>query len=391
MHEAKQQHHKQSGAARRCDTLGEDRLADAGTGGACVDDSTATGQATGAFRAVGSRRLGDRTQILDDLLVQFGARHDRENLRRPPRHTVVSPVPAGVALAHVARHGQPQLRRQYQVVATALSVREYLPQLPAPGSLAAKRVRVGFRGRERGYLESAQYRLAVLASQPPGVVDVRAQFCGRVSAVQSLSCEQVVHLLPGFGQRGHDLLQPAPQPCPPRRGTLHIGLVRHISGDVGLQRFPVHGIDSGRQPGRERALGRDAKQPVPQAVRARQLGGIIHRQIGDDKSVMRRGDRGIRIGPQPFGAAAKHRVAMLADYPIEHRRADPFRNSLPEPPDQRGIGLPPVARRYERPLHSWPAGPADQQDATASPLSLAIRGNPNLRSDTSAPFRTSQS
>jgi len=32
---------------------------------------------------------------------------------------------------------------------------------------------------------------------------------------------------------------------------------------------------------------------------------------------------------------------MLADHAVEHRRALPFGDSLPEPPDQRGIGLSP--------------------------------------------------
>jgi hypothetical protein len=179
-----------------------------------VDTATATGQAAGTCRAVGSRGLGDRAQILDDLFVQFGARDDRENLLCPPRHAVVPPLAAGAALAHVARHGQPQLRRQHKVVppnalmriATTPSIGKYLPQLPAPEGLAPQRVHVGFRGRERGDLESAQYRLAVLAPQPPGASDVGAQFRRRVSAVQGPSHEQVVHLLPGFGQRGHDLL-----------------------------------------------------------------------------------------------------------------------------------------------------------------------------------------
>jgi hypothetical protein len=50
---------------------------------------------------------------------------------------------------------------------------QYLPQFPAPGSVTA-RVRGSFRGRERGDLESAQYRLPVLAAQPPDLGDAGA-------------------------------------------------------------------------------------------------------------------------------------------------------------------------------------------------------------------------
>jgi hypothetical protein len=48
------------------------------------------------------------------------------------------------------------------------------------------------------------------------------------------------------------------------------------------------------------------------------------------------------------GTSAAMSACSASHYPIEHRRPEPFCNSLPEPPDQRGIGLPPVARRYER-------------------------------------------
>jgi hypothetical protein len=57
---------------------------------------------------------------------------------------------------------------------------------------------------------------------------------------------------------------------------------------------------------------------------------------------------------------------MLADHLIEHRRADPFRDSLPEPPDQRGVGLLPVVRRYERhSIHGQPDLPTSRMPQRA--------------------------
>ena len=110
---------------------------------------------------------------------------------------------------------------------------------------------------------------------------------------------------------------------------------------------------------------RDAKQPVPQAVRARQLRRIGHRQIGDDEKVTGSGDRGVGIGPQPLGVPCQHRVAMIADHRVEHRRTIAFGDSLPEPPHQRGIGLSPVVPCYETPTPFTARRSADQQDATA--------------------------
>ena len=52
-------------------------------------------------------------------------------------------------------------------IAVMLSISQCLPQFPAPGTLAPRLVRGSFRGRERGDLEGAQYRLPVLATQPP--------------------------------------------------------------------------------------------------------------------------------------------------------------------------------------------------------------------------------
>jgi len=50
--------------------------------------------------------------------------------------------------------------------AVALSISQYLPQLPASGSLAPRLAQGRFRGRERSDLEGAQYRVPVLATQP---------------------------------------------------------------------------------------------------------------------------------------------------------------------------------------------------------------------------------
>ena len=50
-----------------------------------------------------------------------------------------------------------------------LSISQYLPQFPAPGSLPPRLVRGSFRGRERGDLEGAQYCPPVLATQSPNL------------------------------------------------------------------------------------------------------------------------------------------------------------------------------------------------------------------------------
>jgi hypothetical protein len=135
-------------------------------------------------------------RVLHHLLGQFGAGQDGQQPGRPPRHEIGTPVAAGSALACVACHGQPQGSRQHHAVtpnalmrtAVALSSSEYLPEFPAPGSLITQPVRARFRS-ERGDLESAQYRLPVLAAQPPDLGDVGAQFPCRVPAIQA-SCHE---------------------------------------------------------------------------------------------------------------------------------------------------------------------------------------------------------
>jgi hypothetical protein len=312
----------------------------------------------------GPRRLGDRSQILDYLLVQFGAGQYRQKILCPLSHAGGTPVAASVALAHVPSHQQPQVSRQHHVVPpkplgrapVPLSIGQHLPEPPAPGNLAT--ARGSFRGGVRGDLESAQYRLAVLAAQPPSLLDVGAQFHRGVPAIQSPSHEQVVHLLPRFGQRGDDPLQPVPQRCQPRRGPSHSRGIRRVGSDAGLQQSPVDAIETDKRSGCEVAVVGEADQPVPQAVRVRQLRRISHRQIGDEEKVAGGGERGVGIGPLPRGAAGQHRIAMLADHGVEQRRAVASGDSLPEAPDQRGIGLSPVVPCYETPLHSRPAGSA---------------------------------
>jgi hypothetical protein len=76
----------------------------------------------------------------------------------------------------VARYVQPQVSRQHQAVrpnalaytAVTQAISQYLPHLPAAESFAAQRAQGEFGGRECVDFESAQYRLAVLAAQPPG-------------------------------------------------------------------------------------------------------------------------------------------------------------------------------------------------------------------------------
>jgi hypothetical protein len=129
----------------------------------------------GLGRTPGPREFRHRAQGLHDLLVQFGAGQHRQQLRRPPARAIVPPVLAGTALAQVPCHGHPKGGRQHRDVSPAallptavtLSISQYLPQFPAPGSVTTRRVQVSFGGRERGDLESAQYRLPVLAAQPP--------------------------------------------------------------------------------------------------------------------------------------------------------------------------------------------------------------------------------
>ncbi len=193
---------------------------------------------------------------MNDVLVQLGSCEDRQKLRRPLRHAVGTPLTAVFALPGVAGHGQPQVNGQHHVVppdalvrtAVVLSVSQHLPQFPAPGCLVTKRVDRGFRGRERGDLESAQYRLPVISAQPPSLGGVGAEFHRGVPAVQSPPHEQVIHLLPRFRQREDDLLQPAPQRCPPRPHAAHVWLIRQISSDASVQRSPVDGIDHGTRP-----------------------------------------------------------------------------------------------------------------------------------------------
>jgi hypothetical protein len=219
LHEAEHQQYRKQPGSRHDSTRGESRLAGANGDGGPVRTATATEPAVGRCQGAGPRDFRHRSQILDDLLVQFGARQDRQDVPCPLRHAVGTPAKARVALTHVARHGQPQVGRQHRAVppntlvhtAVTLSISQYLPQFRAPGSLATQPVNGGFGGRERGDFESAEYRLAVLVAQPPGLGDVGAQLYRGVPAVKSRSDEQVVELLPGFWQRGDDLLHPAPQ------------------------------------------------------------------------------------------------------------------------------------------------------------------------------------
>jgi hypothetical protein len=157
-HEREQQQcREQSGPRRRGGLAGN------GPGGA----------STGLGRIPGPPEFRQDAQGLHDLLVQFAPGQHRQQLCRPPARAVVTPALAGAALAQVPCHGHPKGNRQHRGVPPAflpigvpLSISQYLPQFPAPGSAAARRAQGGFRGRERGDLESAQYRLPVLAAQP---------------------------------------------------------------------------------------------------------------------------------------------------------------------------------------------------------------------------------
>jgi hypothetical protein len=130
-------------------------------------------------------------RVLHDLLGQFGLGQNGQQLGCPSCHEIVTPVAAGFALAYVACHGQPQGSRQHHAVTRNALMRTavvlssaYLPEFPAPGSLITQPVRARFRS-ERGDLESAQYRLPVLAAQPSNLGGVGAQFPCRVPVIQT--------------------------------------------------------------------------------------------------------------------------------------------------------------------------------------------------------------
>jgi hypothetical protein len=122
----------------------------------------------------GPRELRHRVQVLRDLLAQFGAGQNRQQLRTPHRRAIVTPALAGAALAQVPGHGQPKGSGQHHdvtpspllLVVVLLSISQYLPQFPAPGRITL-RVQGSLGGGERGDLESPQYRLPVFAAQPP--------------------------------------------------------------------------------------------------------------------------------------------------------------------------------------------------------------------------------
>jgi hypothetical protein len=103
-----------------------------------------------------------------------------------------------------------------------------------------------------------------------------------------------------------------------------------------MHRFPVDVIDAGDDidaggSGHDPVLGRDAEQPGAQPARMRQLRGISHGQAGGDESLAGGGDCRLCIGPEPPGAGAQQRAAVLADHVREHRRAFPLSLGLPEP------------------------------------------------------------
>jgi hypothetical protein len=181
-----------------------------------------------------------------------------------------------------------------RIAIVAASISQDLSQFSAPGSPDAGWVHGGFRGGEGGDLEGAQDGLPVLAAQSPNLGNGRPEFQGRVPAVQAPRHEQVVHLLPGFRQRGHDALQPLPQRCQPRGRVPQFG---SADGNAGSHGLPVNVIDPGGLPGQGTCLGCDAKQPVTQAVRTRQLGGVGHGQAGGSENAGRGGDGSVCIGP----------------------------------------------------------------------------------------------
>jgi len=64
-----------------------------------------------------------------------------------------------------------------------------------------------------------------------------------------------------------------------------------------MHRFPVDAIDPGEQARPETVAGRDAEQPAPQPVGARQLRGISRYQARGNENVTGGGDCRIRIRP----------------------------------------------------------------------------------------------
>jgi hypothetical protein len=70
----------------------------------------------------GLPELRRRLRVLHDLLGRFVPGQDRQQLRRPPCHAIVSPALAGSALAQVAGKGQPHGSRQHHEVTPAALV-----------------------------------------------------------------------------------------------------------------------------------------------------------------------------------------------------------------------------------------------------------------------------
>jgi hypothetical protein len=186
---------EQPGPRRHGSTPGDDRRGGPDGGGAFAGTGP-TGGPTDRCASAGPRGLRQMARVLHDLLGQFGLGQDGQQLGCPLCHEIVTPGAAGFALAYVACHGQPQGSRQHHTVtrnaltrtAVALSISAYLPEFPAPGSLITQPVWARFRS-ERGDLESAQYRLPVLAAQPSNLGGVDAQFPCRVPAIQTPSHE----------------------------------------------------------------------------------------------------------------------------------------------------------------------------------------------------------
>jgi hypothetical protein len=293
-HERDQQQRRKHPCPRRRDggPADDDLRGGAGRGDASM----------GTWRGAGLPGLRHRLHVLHDLLMKLGVGQDREQFGCPPRHTVVTPVLAGTALAQVTGQGQPQGSGQHnrgaptiltRIAIVAASISQHLPQFPAPGSPGAGWINGGFGG-EGGDLEGAQDGLPVLATQSTNPGDGRPELQGCVPAVQASRHEQVVHPLPRFWQRGDDALQPLPQRCQPRGRLPHFG---SADGNAGSHRLPVNVIRPAGLPRRWTCLGGDGKQPATQAIRTRQLGGIGHGQAGDRENAGRGGDGRVSVGP----------------------------------------------------------------------------------------------
>ena len=197
--------------------------------------STCLGGGVGRTSCVTRSRNSASARIASSPAVQRALQSSRRpwQVRQRPRWRT---GPAGGRRAAPRRErGRPPADRRRG--AGQRPVAAAVPRTQNPRSVQSLTgFRAGFGGGERGDLEGAQDGLLVLAPQAPNLGRRRAQFQGRAPAVQTARYEQLVHLLPGLGQRGHDLLEPLAQRRQPAAVPVVCGDGRHLIHDLRICR-----------------------------------------------------------------------------------------------------------------------------------------------------------